>query len=161
MKSSTGVKRMTEKEYSEQVQGMYQSLWRVSYSILRNGADCDDAVQEALFRAWAHIDTLKDNRAFRPWLTRILVNECKDTLRRRAHKQYVPLDAITDPIAKDVDMELHAAIMALPLDLRLPLTLHYAVGYSVKEMAKILSLPETTIYWRLRAARKKLRTDLI
>ena len=46
------------------------------------------------------------------------------------------------------------------LDLRLPLTLHYAVGYSVKEVAKILSLPETTISWRLRAARKKLRTEL-
>ena len=152
---------MTEKEYSEQVQGMYQSLWRVSYSILRNGADCDDAVQEALFRAWARIGTLKDNRAFRPWLTSILVNECKDMLRRRVRKQYVPLDAITDPIAKDVDVELHAAIMALPLDLRLPLTLHYVVGYSVKEVAKILSLPETTISWRLRAARKKLRTDLI
>ena len=70
---------MTEREFSEQVQSMYQSLWRVSYSILRNGADCDDAVQEALFRAWARINTLKDSRAFRPWLTRILVNECKDS----------------------------------------------------------------------------------
>ena len=60
MKSSTGVNRMSGREFSEQVQSMYQSLWRVSYSILRNGADCDDAVQEALFRAWARINTLKD-----------------------------------------------------------------------------------------------------
>ena len=152
---------MTEREFSEQVQGMYQLLWRVSYSILCNGADCDDAVQEALFRAWARINTLKDSRAFRPWLARILVNECKDMLRRQTRKQHIPLDAIMEPIAADVDMELHSAIMLLSLDLRLPLTLHYAVGYSVKEVAKILSLPETTIYWRLRAARKKLRTDLI
>lgn len=152
---------MTEKEFSAQVQGMYQSLWKVSYSILRNGADCDDAVQEALLRAWARIRTLKDDRAFRPWLTRILVNECKDMLRRRTRKQHIPLDAITEPGAADTDMELHAAIMALPLDLRLPLTLHYAVGYSIREVAKILSLPETTIHWRLRAARKKLQTELI
>ena len=152
---------MTEREFSEQVKGMYQTLWRVSYSILHNGSDCDDDVQEALLRAWARIGTLKDGRAFRSWLIRILVNECKDALRRRAHRQHVSLDAVMDPIAKDVNLELHAAIMALPLNLRLPLTLHYVEGYSVKEIGKILSLPETTVTWRLRAARNKLRTDLI
>ena len=51
------------------------------------------------------------------------------------------------------------AIFALPLSLRLPLLLHYMEGYSVKETARMLHLPETTVHWRLHAARKRIRDE--
>ena len=43
-------------------------LYHISYAMLRNESDCEDAVQEALLRAWQKRGTLRDMAAFRSWL---------------------------------------------------------------------------------------------
>ena len=70
-----GVNRMTEIVFSEQVQVLHGPLWHIAWAILRNGADCDDAIQETWLRAWNRIGNLRDETAFDAWLVRILVNE--------------------------------------------------------------------------------------
>ena len=74
---------MNEREFSQRVRNCRDKLWRVSYAILRNGADCDDALQEALLRAWRQIGSLREEKYFDTWLTRILINEAKRILRQR------------------------------------------------------------------------------
>ena len=54
-----------------------QLLYRISYAMLRSDADCADAVQKALLRAWKHRDDLRDMRIFKNWLCRILINAWK------------------------------------------------------------------------------------
>ena len=49
-------------------------LYHISYAMLRNESDCEDAVQEALLRAWQKRGTLRDMAAFRSWLCRIVAN---------------------------------------------------------------------------------------
>ena len=78
MKSEMGVNRMTESVFSERVRALQGPLWRIAWAILRNRADCDDAIQEALLRAWNRIGSLRDETAFDTWLMRILVNEWND-----------------------------------------------------------------------------------
>ena len=151
---------MTEREFSDRVRALRGPLWRVAWTILRSGADCDDAIQEALLRAWTRIDSLRDERRFATWLTRILINECKSLLRRRARRPQAPLESAPEPAAPQGNPYLRDAILALPLEHRLPLALHYMEGYSVRETARMLGLPETTVQWRLHAARRKLRDDL-
>ena len=51
-------------------------LYHISYAMLRNESDCEDAVQEALLRAWQKRGTLRDMAAFRSWLCRIVANTC-------------------------------------------------------------------------------------
>lgn len=74
MKSEMGVNRMTESVFSERVRALRGPMWRIAWAILRNGADCDDAIQEALLRAWNRIGSLRDETALDARLMRILVN---------------------------------------------------------------------------------------
>ena len=150
---------MTEQAFFKRALALRGPLWRVAWSILRNGADCDDAIQEALLRAWARRDSLKDEALFEAWLTRIVINACKSQLRRAARRPQAPLEAVAEPAAPVENAALRDAILALPLALRLPLLLHYMEGYSVRETAQILSLPETTVHWRLHDARKRIRDE--
>ena len=148
---------MNEREFCRRVRNCRDKLWRISYAILRNGADCDDALQEALLRAWRQSGSLREEKYFETWLTRILINEAKRILKKRANGgQTLPE---TVEAADAGNRELHDAVMALPVGLRVPLVLHYAEGYSVKEVAEMLQLPVTTVQWRLHSARKQIRDD--
>lgn len=150
---------MTESKFAERVRALRGPLWRIAWAMLRSGADCDDAIQEALLRAWNRIGGLRDETVFDTWLMRILVNECRDILRRRARRPQSPLEGVPEPAAPSENAALRDAIFALPMALRLPLLLHYMEGYSVKETARMLRLPETTVHWRLHAARKRIRDE--
>lgn len=150
---------MNEREFSTRVRACTQRLWRISWSILRCGADCDDALQETLLRAWQKIDGLREERFFETWLTRILINECKRTLKRRADG----LKQISENRPEEAcpeNRELAEAIALLPLETRIPIVLHYMEGYSIREIAAMLRLPETTVKWRLHSGRKRLKEEL-
>ena len=78
---------MDEETFMDEVEAMERALYRVSRSLLKSPEDCADAVQEALARAWARRGRV-DADYFRPWLMRILINECHTIgrKRRRVHR---------------------------------------------------------------------------
>lgn len=131
-------------------------LYHVSFSILRNDQDCADAVQEALMLAWQHRDDLREGAAFKPWLTRILVNACNSMLRKRARARLVLLDEVVVPTGDADNLPLRDALDRLPQDLRVATVLHYLEGFSVREIGEMLDTPENTIKMRLMRARRRL-----
>ena len=150
---------MNEREFSTRVRACRDKLWRVSWAILQNGADCDDALQEALIKAWQHIGTLREERYFETWLTRILINACKDILKRRAKAPHALPESAAEE-APPEHPELWDAIRALPVNERIPLVLKYVEGYRIREIAAMLRLPEATVKWRLRSAKQHMRNEL-
>jgi len=133
-----------------------QTLYRVSYSQLSQKCDRDDAVQECLLKAWNKRDQLKDERFMQTWVIRILLNECHNIRKKRNREP--ALGQVLNPVAPaDSDYELHDALLKLDDSLRLPILLHYIEGYSVKEIAQILRLPQGTVKSRMSRARQKLR----
>ena len=70
-------------------QAMERSMYCIARSYLRCEADCEDALQNALLRAWEKRNTLREERYFRTWLTRILINSCKETLRRQKRPRQI------------------------------------------------------------------------
>ena len=151
--------RRDAESFARRVEGMQGALYRVAYGLLLNRADCADAVQEALLRAWEKRASLREERYFETWLTRILINECYTTLRRR--RAALPLDGLPEPVAPpDADPALHDAIARLDRKLRLPVVLHYMEGYGVGDIARMLRLPSGTVKTRLARARALLRLQL-
>ena len=148
---------MDAKEFSNRAMACAERLWRISYLTLQNPADCDDAVQEALLRAWANRRRLRDERLFETWLVRILINCARDLLRKRRAVQ--PLDENLTA-AEPEDAKLRDALCALDVKYRLPIVLHHLEGYNLDECAAMLGLPVSTVKWRLYAARKQLRSQL-
>lgn len=150
---------MNEREFSERVRTCADRLWRIAWSILQNGADCDDALQNALLSAWRGVHRLRNDAYFETWLTRILINESRSLMRKRRRSSGIVAQEIPE---QDVPQNtaLADAIGALELKFRIPLILHYMEGYSIKEIGEILRLSETTVKWRMHMARKQLRESL-
>ena len=74
---------MTKADFIRRVRGCERRLYRVARTMLPSEADCEDAVQEALLRAWDRLDTLREEAYFETWLMRIVINQCRTFYRRR------------------------------------------------------------------------------
>lgn len=151
---------MDKEEFTRAVLEYESTLYRVAKSMLGSEADCADAAQNALLRAWEKQHTLRDMAYFKTWLTRILINECRAMLRQRA--RFVPLEeeAAEGEIAPERDSGLYEAVMGFDVKYRVPFVLYYIEGFRTREIASMLKLPEGTVKTRLRRAREILRTEL-
>ena len=150
---------MERKSFIAEIETCSDMMYRVAWSILRNDADVQDALQDAALKAWEKRDKLRDEKFFRTWITRILINACYDTQRKR--RRIVSMDEIPESTVSNApDPELALALQALPEKLRLPLVLCYSEGMSYEEAADVLRIPITTLRGRLRRGKEELRKEL-
>lgn len=135
-------------------------LYHVAKTLLYNDADCADAIQEAIVKAFANLHALRQDSYAKTWLVRIVINECYAVLRRQ--KNILSLeDYQNEEAAWNEDYsDLYEALRQLPKEIRICVTLYYLEGYSVKETAKILEVTESAVKNRLARARAKLRAEL-
>ena len=149
---------MDKEFFVEELEAHHTMLYRVAYTILQNDDACRDALQDTALRAWEKRHTLREDRYFRTWVTRILINTCYDT--RRRHRRVVVMEEVPEQSVPPQDPGLAMALEPLPERLRLPLVLHYAEGMSYAEIADALRLPQSTVRSRLHNAREQLRKEL-
>ncbi len=150
---------MNKNDFIEQVMAAEKTLYHISKSILKNDCDCADAVSETIVTAYSKLDSLRDERFFKTWLCRILINECYRICR--ANKKVVPLEdyMAAQPSSEQQNaLGLFDAIMELQTELRVVIVLHYIEGFKTIEVAKILKIPEGTVKSRLSRARSKLNS---
>jgi RNA polymerase sigma-70 factor (ECF subfamily) len=150
---------MTQEEFADRIVAMQDTLYRVSTTILPQLCDREDAVQGAIEKAWEKQSRLRDDRAIRAWIIRILINECYALLRRRKREE--PSDTLpereTEP---DALPGLYQMFTSLDEKYRLPMVLYYVEGYSFEETAHMLRLPPGTLKSRLYRGRLLLRDTL-
>ena len=148
---------MTKKQYEDEVEWLAPSLRRIAYSIVHNEHDAQDAVQQALLAVWARRECV-DFARLKPYLTRAVMNACRDI--QRARQKAIPMKEMPEMSYQPPDGVLADAVERLPEELRLPLLLHYMEGYKLAEIAGALgqSLPQVTS--RLFRARKRLKRML-
>jgi RNA polymerase sigma-70 factor (ECF subfamily) len=141
-------------------------LYAVARLVLRDTSLAEDAVQEALVRAWQQLPSLRDPDRFDAWLYRLVVNACADQGRqlRRFSQQVrqIPLDAsINDDTGAVADREqLERGFSRLRPEQRAVVVLHYYSGFSAAEIARILGIPEGTARSRLHYATEAMRAAL-
>ena len=150
---------MDNQEFQNRVRACERRLYATAYLLLHVTADCEDAVQEAVLRAWQRLPGLRNPQFFETWLTRIVINECKSQLRRRSRRGETELSPrLAAPVSPEP--ELHAALTALKWKYRVVLTLKYIDGYTIEEIARILTLPRGTVASRLDQAKRLLRAQM-
>ena len=145
---------MDEATFSRLAISCERKLYRIAHTILRSDADCQDALQEAIFRAWSRRDSLREPRYFDTWLIRILINECRNIQRKSMRRPAIL------PQPEPSNGELYDALMQLDHKYRLVTELHYIEGYSVAEITKLLRIPQGTVKWRLSRARNLMKEAL-
>lgn len=147
--------------------GGLDRAYRLAGLVLGNGTEAEDAVQDALLRAWSAAGTLRDPAGFEAWFDRILVNGCRDRLRRRRVLRFIPIDATHDTVpVRDAfgaigerDAVL-AGLEALQPDDRVVVVLHYWADLRLEDIAVRLQCPTGTVKSRLHRAKAVLRARL-
>lgn len=141
----------------------YRRMVRLAGIVCADRADAQDAVQNALERAWRHRAGLRGRDRIKPWLDSIVVRESirlngrgRSALRRVTRRLVGSDDA---ELAYDQPMPsgLFDELKRLPLAQRAVLALHYEAGYPVAEVAELVGAPLETVRSRLRLARDRLR----
>jgi RNA polymerase sigma factor (sigma-70 family) len=149
---------------------------RLAIRILRERADAEDVVQEALLHAFVDLAQLRDPDRFVAWLLGIVVNLAKTRLRMRrevpvedwsggrAIHGFIWMDAEPPPDARQEACELHdlvwKALAELPAEQQETVQLHYVDGLRVWEVAALVGVPAGTVKARLHRARGRLRRAL-
>jgi RNA polymerase sigma-70 factor (ECF subfamily) len=136
--------------------------------ITRDREAAQDAVQEALVRAWRDLPALRDLERFDAWMSRLLVRACYDEIRRRRRRSTAE-SMVTTAVDPAIDREigsaadrdtLERAFRRIGPEHRAVIVLHLYVGHSVPEVAAMLSIPAGTVKSRLHRGLRELRAAI-
>jgi RNA polymerase sigma-70 factor (ECF subfamily) len=180
-----GVRDASDSQAKERFRALAESQLERLYTIARRlvGDEAEDAVQDALLKACRGFDRLEHAAAGPAWLTRILINVCRDRGRARSRApEVVSFDAVAefslfrriaddDPfpysdslhldfLAQFAAEDVRAVLARLPDLYRVPMLLVYVDGFATKEVAEMLDAPLGTVLARLHRGRKLFEREL-
>jgi len=158
-------------------------LFRVARSMVRDDGDAEDVLQEAYLRAFSTLRTFRGDSSLATWLTRIVVNEALQRLRRRVERpvesDYQPADVTSSNVVlfplsghqpmdperimaqREMTRLVEREIDKLPIEFRTVLIARVLEDMSIEETAAALDLRPETVKTRLHRARRLLRTALV
>ena len=141
-------------------------LHAVAHRILRDRDLAGDITQQALLKIWQELPRLRDADHFAGWSYRVLVNSCRDEMRKR-RRPSADLDLLeNDAWIPDASLsvadrdQLDRAFRTLSVDQRSVVILHYYLEYSLAEIATIVDIPVGTVRSRLHYARRVMRSAI-
>ncbi|MBQ9687488.1 MAG: sigma-70 family RNA polymerase sigma factor [Oscillospiraceae bacterium] len=137
-------------------------LFAAALSICRNPADADDAVQDTLLQYHTAQKEFESEAHIRAWLLRVAINRAKNITLSFWRRSMLPLEQYAETLSFETaaDGELFHEVMHLPEKYRIVIHLFYYEDYSVREIAGILKLKESTVRVRLMRGRKLLKEAL-
>ena len=147
--------------FAQEVRALTDTAYAVTYLILGNSADCEDAMSAAILRAFEGRGQLKKRESFRAWFLQILRHEAYDLLKKR--RRLTPVEEMPEAAAPDRDdagrLDLQEALTELTEAQRTALLLQQE-GYDLSEIGQILDVPVGTVKSRISRAKQTLRTLL-
>lgn len=143
------------------VMAQHGAMFRMARSMLMNDWDAEDAVSEAIGKAWSSLHSLRDWDRLRPWLLRITYRCALQLIRRRSREQPREperMAVLAGAAAEELPMWVYLEM--LPEKMRTVMQLRYQEGLPIDEIAAILRLPRGTVSARLSRATKALRAQI-
>ncbi|MCM1154383.1 MAG: RNA polymerase sigma factor [Roseburia sp.] len=135
-------------------------LYRTAMVILGNPQDVQDVLQDVLIKCMKKMPDFDDKEHEKAWLLRVTINLCKDMLRFRSRHQYLDIETVVIESEEVQEYDLLQEIALLPYKWRIVLILHFVEGYSLKEIAGILSISENAVKKRMQRAKTALKKRL-
>ena len=168
--------------YAELVEWYHDQAIRVAFGFLGNYEDAKDVSQAAFLRAYQSLGRFRHTSKFSTWLYRIVINECKDTFKRRARQPLAVARVgegddgdegslfvdVADPGAdpadrasgRELSAQLSRAIGRLPMKQRTAFLLHHVHGHSLQEAAAVMGCRLGTVKAHVFRATASLRKQL-
>jgi RNA polymerase sigma-70 factor (ECF subfamily) len=186
---AAGAQAEARERYGELVARHQRRAGRIAYHYLRDAAEADEAVQDALVKAYQHLASFREELPFDVWFTRILINGCLDRIKARTRRERWlvpmagrPVSSGSDgpPVERDFTervaagglspeetllgrerrREIATALSRLPERQRSVFVLSHVEGRTSKEVSALTGLNESTVRVHLFRAIRKLRALL-
>ena len=151
---------MKQIEFCERVSQYRYQFYITAYALLRNEADAEDAVCNAILSGYEHLVQLKNPKKFKAWMLTIVKNEALKICNRRVE---LPGDENVEnmlPPAYDSHNELWDVVQALKEEYRIVIVLFYYNDLSLRDISDVLGISIGTVKSRLDRGRKLLREAL-
>ncbi len=137
---------------------------RLAYGMLMSPTDCEDAVQEATFKAWRAHHRLRPNSDLRAWFLTIVANECRQRRRNRWSSILKFADLVTaQPRSVDFTdqaLDLRDALTRLPYEMRLAIVLRYYLDLPLDEIGRVLKVSDKAAKARIHRGLRRLRVEI-
>lgn len=151
--------------FSDRVRALEGGMFALAMSYMKQEDDALDCMQQSILKAYEHLDTLRDPEKFKSWLYGILLNCCRDELRRRSREGFA-LPEEADPAAPEPSVStetkniLWNGLQRLSEPYRTVLILFYYEDLPTKEIALITGCGDATVRKQLERGRQLLRAEL-
>ncbi len=136
-------------------------LYRLALANVQDREDAEDIVHDVFIKYIEKKPHFNDEEHERAWLVRVTVNLCRDHLRKKQYRNYVPIDQVHDIQCEEPKQtEVFMYLSKLPEKYRMVVVLHYLEGYSVKDIANILRISVSAVKMRLSRGRELLKNNI-
>lgn len=151
-----------------------------AYAFLGNMEDARDAAQESFVKAYKSLGSFKGSSQFSTWLIRIVINQCKDALRKRKSRGFFlflkpaekdeqdPIDSVESKMPdsrkqlmdREIEQQIRKALETLPFQQKTVFTLRYLEGMSLEEIAETIGISAGAVKAHLWQAGQKMKKNL-
>ena len=154
--------------FEELVRQHQRMIHSLTFRMTGSLADAEDLAQETFLRAYEQIGSFRGTAKFSTWLYRIAVNTCLNWRQSEARRFQLHIQAAGEILAQQPEKstldeqanDVQAALLKLPAKQRAAIVLTIYDGLNHAEAAQVLGCSETTVSWRVFAAKRKLKSWL-
>lgn len=149
-KESFGILIKNNKEY----------LYKMAFLYVKDEQDALEVIHETVYRAFLNIEKLKKAKFFNTWITRILINVSIDFLKKKGKNEMLdestPIIKEKCEISTEEKLDLYNAIDLLNDNYKTVIIMMYFNDMKIKDIAKVMEIPENTVKTYLRRAKQAL-----
>lgn len=152
--------------FEEKVSENYRLFFSIASSVLKSSHEAEEAVQEAVLKAWRNLDSLEDPAALVGWVARITRNVALDLKRQPTSVDWADMDANATPDSPNPDADRHddrayllKLIGDLPDSQSVVVTLRFLEDLDIEQIGRRLGLTPNAVRVRLHRGLETLRRD--
>lgn len=149
-KESFGILIKNNKEY----------LYKMAFLYVKDEQDALEVIHETIYRAFLNIEKLKKAKFFNTWITRILINVSIDFLKKKGKNEMLdestPIIKEKCEISTEEKLDLYNAIDLLNDNYKTVIIMMYFNDMKIKDISKVMEIPENTVKTYLRRAKQAL-----
>lgn len=149
-------KKGDEEAFIQLIKNYEVILYNMARRFLKEEKDIEDALQETILSAYQNLHQLKKDAYFYTWLCQIMMNQCKHYLKKEEWFEEIEENSVVEEPTFTEKQELNQFVQQLSQRYRIPLVLYFYNGFTIKEIAEILSEPTGTVKSKLSRGKKLL-----
>lgn len=159
MRSVTAFYNEEKRHVEYAVEKYSKMLFRISFSILCNREDAEDALQETFLKYMTKAPLFRDSDHEKAWLIKVVTNVSKNMSRYNTKRECADIEALKEIGVEDADVSSLNMVLKLDVKYRVVLDLFYIEGYKSREIAQMLDISPAAVRKRLQYARQELKKE--